>query len=99
MADEKELARKAEEELNRERPAGVGAKMKGLQLPQSSEAVKIIAEHKIAIGETLTDIALKHYGNAGREFWMAIYEANKDVIGDNPGLIKPGTVLKIPEKK
>lgn len=59
--------------------------------------VKILAEHTIGEDETLSHIALKHYGNAGRDFWMVIYEFNKAVIGDNPGLVRPGTVLKIPE--
>ena len=28
--------------------------------------------------------------------WRQLYEANKDVVGNNPDLIKPGQVLKIP---
>jgi nucleoid-associated protein YgaU len=51
----------------------------------------------VAAGETLSDIALKYYGSAVKEKYMKIYEANKAVIGDNPNLIKPGQVLKIPE--
>ncbi len=58
---------------------------------------KVKAEHTVASGETLGAIALKYYGSAAKEKWMAIYEANKEVIGDNPNLIKPGQVLKIPE--
>lgn len=95
MADEKELAKKAEEELTQQSSTGLGARMKGVQLPG---AVKFIAEHTVGADDTLSGIALKYYGNAGRDFWMKIYEANKAAIGDNPGVIKPGTVLKIPEK-
>jgi nucleoid-associated protein YgaU len=58
---------------------------------------KFKAEHAVASGETLSDLALKYYGSAAKEKWMAIYEANKDVIGDNPNVIKPDQVLKIPE--
>ncbi len=58
---------------------------------------KTIAEHKVVSGDTLSAIALKYYKNAGKPYWMAIYEANKAVIGDNPNLIKPGQVLKIIE--
>ena len=58
---------------------------------------KTIAEHKVVSGDTLSAIALKYYKNAGKPYWMAIYEANKAVIGDNPNLIKPGQVLKILE--
>jgi nucleoid-associated protein YgaU len=48
-------------------------------------------------GDTLSGIAARYYGSAVREKWMAIYEANKAVIGDNPSLIKPGQELKIPK--
>lgn len=58
---------------------------------------KIKAVHTVAEGETLSGISLKYYGSAVKEKWMIIYEANKDVIGDDPGLIVTGQVLKIPE--
>ena len=44
-------------------------------------------------GDSLSKIAKKIYGNAGR--WKEIWEANKDQI-KNPDLIHPGQVLKIP---
>ena len=59
--------------------------------------VKIKAEHKVLEGETLSHLALKYYGTAAKEAWMAIYEFNKAVIGDDPGKIRPGMELKIPE--
>jgi nucleoid-associated protein YgaU len=58
---------------------------------------KIKTEHTVAEDEALSHIALKYYGSAAKEKWMVIYEANKDVIGDNPNIIVPGQVLKIPE--
>lgn len=58
---------------------------------------KIKAVHTVAKDETLSHIALKYYGSAIKEKWMIIYEANKDVIGDNPNIIVPGQVLEIPE--
>jgi len=58
---------------------------------------KFIAEHTVTGDDTLSHIALKYYGSAVKEKWMIIYEANKDVIGDNPNKIRPGLVLKIPE--
>ncbi len=61
-----------------------------------AEPTKFIATHTVQPNETLSDLALKYYGSASREKWMIIYEANKGVIGDNPGLLKPGWVLKIP---
>jgi nucleoid-associated protein YgaU len=57
---------------------------------------KFIAEHKVAAGETLSDLSLKYYGSATKEKWMMIYAANKAVIGDNPNRIRTGQVLKIP---
>ncbi len=44
----------------------------------------------------LTRIARKHYGN--RDFWVYIYEENKDII-PNPNRIKPGTVVVIPPRE
>jgi nucleoid-associated protein YgaU len=59
--------------------------------------VEYIAEHVMKPDETLSHLALKYYGSAVREKWMIIYEANKDVIGDNPAHVHPGTVIKIPK--
>lgn len=41
-------------------------------------------------GDTLSSIANK-YGTD----WQSLYQKNKDVIGNNPNLIKPGQILKI----
>lgn len=57
----------------------------------------ILTTHKVVAGETLSGIALKYYKSSTRESWMKIYEANKAVIGDNPGMIKAGQELKIPK--
>ena len=65
--------------------------------PDPASEVKYLAEHTVAAGETLGDIALKYYNSAVKDKYMAIYEANKATIGDNPNLIKPGMVLNIPE--
>jgi len=70
---------------------------KRAEMERKAALAKTKAEHKVAEGETLSGLALKYYGKSAREFWMLIYEANKVVIGSNPGIIKPGTMLKIPE--
>lgn len=44
-------------------------------------------------GDNLTEIARSH-GHG--DDWTPLYEANKDVIGDDPDLIYPGQVLVIP---
>jgi nucleoid-associated protein YgaU len=73
------------------------ARKRQLEEARKKAEQKIKAVHTVAKGETLSDISLKYYGSAVKEKWMKIYEANKDVIGDNPNLIVTGQVLKIPE--
>jgi nucleoid-associated protein YgaU len=46
-------------------------------------------------GDTLSAIAQHHYGKASR--WHAIFEANRDQL-DDPDLIRPGQVLKLPQQ-
>ncbi len=52
-------------------------------------------EYAVVTGDTLWDIAIEFYGDGVK--WPIIYEANKEVIGDNPNLILVGQVLCIPE--
>jgi nucleoid-associated protein YgaU len=47
----------------------------------------------VKAGDTLSKIAKDHLGNANA--YMKIYEANRDQL-NNPDLIKPGQVLKLP---
>ena len=49
--------------------------------------------YTVKSGDTLSKIG-SHHGVA----WREIYEANKDVIGDNPDKIHPGQTLRIPRK-
>ena len=46
-------------------------------------------------GDCLWNIAKKFYGNGAK--YTVIYNANKNVIGNNPNLIYAGQVLAIPE--
>jgi colicin import membrane protein len=90
-ADEEAAKRKAELDA---KTAKLAADMKA-----STEALKqpkFIAEHKLTATETLSHLSLKYYGSAVRDYWMVIYEANKDIIGPNPNAVVVGTVLKIP---
>jgi ABC-type amino acid transport substrate-binding protein len=48
-------------------------------------------------GDTLSKIAGKMWGDVSPGSWRRLYEANKDVIGDNPSLITVGMTLTIPE--
>jgi len=58
---------------------------------------KIITTHELTSEETLSHLALKYYGHATKPYWMVIYEANKDVVGDNPNLVHKGMQINIPE--
>jgi hypothetical protein len=49
--------------------------------------------YTVKSGDSLSAIG-QHHGVA----WRDIYEANKDVIGDNPDKIHPGQTLRIPKK-
>jgi nucleoid-associated protein YgaU len=51
------------------------------------------AFYTVVRGDTLSGIAKKHYGNAGK--YMVIFEANKPMLKD-PDKIYPGQVLRIP---
>ena len=53
--------------------------------------------HTVTADETLSHIALEYYGSAAKEKWMIIYEANKDLIGDNPNIIRKGMEIFIPD--
>jgi nucleoid-associated protein YgaU len=83
----------------------VGMELKIRELPERlkgekaspPEGVAVIAEHTVASGETLTSIAQKYYNDASEAAWMAIYEANKDEIGDNPNVIFVGMHFFIPQ--
>jgi LysM repeat protein len=63
----------------------------------AAAATAYIGEHTVVSGDSLSGIAKKYYGSTARDKWMAIYEENKDIIGDNPNLIHPGQVFKIPK--
>jgi nucleoid-associated protein YgaU len=58
---------------------------------------EFIAQHTVVSGDSLGKIALQHYGSGSKDKWMLIYEANKEVIGDDPSLIRVGQVLQIPK--
>lgn len=49
--------------------------------------------YTVAKGDTLSAIAKRFYGKAGK--WSVIFEANRDQL-DDPDRIFPGQVLRIP---
>ena len=50
--------------------------------------------YKVVSGDTLSRISNSAYENAQK--WSLIYYANKEVIGDDPSMIHPGQVYRIP---
>lgn len=51
--------------------------------------------YEVKSGDNLSKIAKHFYGNANA--WNTIFEANRDQLTD-PDRIKPGQMLKIPDK-
>lgn len=48
-------------------------------------------------GDSLSSIALAHPGIGSLEDrWRAIWQANREVVGDDPDLIHPGQALRLP---
>lgn len=71
--------------------SGIPAKEE--KAPVETSAKKEIGVVKIASGDRLTLISLKHYGH--KIFWVYLYDYNKDAIKD-PNNVPIGTVIKIP---
>ena len=53
--------------------------------------------HVVQSGATLSRIAREFYGDARAASWQRIYEANRDAIGDDPGRLRVGMTLQIPQ--
>jgi nucleoid-associated protein YgaU len=51
--------------------------------------------YRVQSSDTLVKISRKLYGNSSA--WQKIYDLNRDEIGDNPGRLKVGTVLRLPD--
>ena len=63
---------------------------------QAVQASPCGGQHEITSGDSLSFLASlgPHYSDPS--YWPILYQANKDRIGDNPDLIYPGTMLRIP---
>ncbi|MFQ5676822.1 MAG: LysM peptidoglycan-binding domain-containing protein, partial [bacterium] len=53
-------------------------------------------EYLVGPGDNLAKIAGSMAVMGDPTKWRQLYEANKNIVGDDPGLIYPHTVLKIP---
>ncbi len=63
--------------------------------PPPEEPEEKIEYYEIASGDTLGGIAKKFYGKSSK--YMAIFEANRDIISD-PNKIYPGQKIRIPSE-
>lgn len=61
--------------------------------PATPAAGAAAETYTVKSGDSLSKIAKHHYGDGSK--WRAIFEANRDQI-DDPDLIHPGQVLKLP---
>ncbi len=52
------------------------------------------SNYTVQRGDTLSSIAQQAYGNANE--WQKIYDANVQVIGNDPNLLRVGEVIHIP---
>jgi len=68
--------------------------LKQKEIVKKKKAMEV-KKHTVVAGDTLSAISKKYYDDANK--YMKIYEANKDVIGGDPNLIKPGQELVIPK--
>ena len=48
-------------------------------------------------GDSLSKIAQREYSDMF--LWPIIYDAHRSIVRDNPNLIRPGQVLKLPDIK
>jgi ABC-type amino acid transport substrate-binding protein len=56
-----------------------------------------VETYVVQAGDTLSRIAGKVYGDVSPRSWQRIYQANREVIGDDPSRIKVGMTLTIPQ--
>ncbi len=79
------------------KPAGsAGASSAASKSSSSTQTGSGASTYTVASGDTLSQIAIKVYGS--NKYWKVIHEANKDVIGSDPGSLKVGLTLKIPAR-
>lgn len=64
-----------------------------VQASSSSVPADATRTYTVEAGDSLSKIAKREYGDAGK--WQRIYAANRNIIS-NPDLIHPGQVLTIP---
>ena len=72
-----------------------GVAARGSATPRPAPAQPAVATYTVKKGDTLSSIAKKHYGDAGK--WQAIYEANRSSL-PSPKALRLGQTLIIPRQ-
>lgn len=90
MVVEKPISTK-QEQLSTQ-PAPATAQISVTAIPEEI----IMTTHTVLPGQTLQQIAQEHYGSSAKVRWMRIYDANQDLIGDDPDHLLAGQTLSIP---
>ncbi|MFC8953620.1 peptidoglycan DD-metalloendopeptidase family protein [Streptomyces sp. NPDC057101] len=55
--------------------------------------------YRVMGGDTLYGIARAQTGDTSSDNWRSLYDANRQVIGEDPNAIEPGQILRIPEPR
>ena len=58
---------------------------------------KLLAQHTVQSGETLSHIALKYYNHATPPYWKLLLEANKEALKGSELNVRSGMVIDVPE--
>lgn len=94
-AEERQRQAEAEAKAEADRKEAEAKAAAEKQITSASKYTQFIAEHTVQPGDNLSFISERYYGTQAN--FRIIYEANKDVIGENMNLIRPGQVLRIPK--
>jgi nucleoid-associated protein YgaU len=93
-----ERAREAEKEVQEvQREEGRRRMSEARRARREAPKKEEVKKHVVGPGDTLSGLAKQYYGKPAYKLWMHIYEANKEVIGDNPDVIRDGVELVIPD--
>jgi len=90
---EKQAKAKAQAELEKVTSQEEQERLERMQRTVETKAAEE-RTYVVKSGDSLSKIAKEVLGDAKR--WPELYEANKQLIGDNPNLIRPGQKLRVP---
>lgn len=95
QSEAKEAKAKAEAEAAKAKEEAARKEAEAKAAASAPQYTQFIAEHTVQPGDNLSFISERYYGTQAN--FRIIYKANREVIGDNMNLIRPGQVLKIPK--